>query len=127
MNMNSETEVTRSPLDTPLLAVALLVLVGGIGGFYYFEQLPAAVRWLIMLAALGMAVGVTYLTTTGKTLFAFVRGSNVELRRVVWPNRKETLQTTLVIMIVVVILAILLWGIDGVLLWGVRILTGSEV
>ncbi len=125
--MNSETEVTRSPLDTPLLAVALLVLIGGIGAFYYFEQLPAAVRWVIMLAALSLAVGVTYLTTTGKALFAFVRGSNVELRRVVWPNRKETLQTTLVILIVVVILAVLLWGVDGVLMWGVRILTGSEV
>lgn len=124
--MNSETEVTRSPLDTPLLALALCVLVGGISAFYYFEQLPAAVRWLIMLACVAAAGGVLYLTTTGRTLFAFVKGSNIELRRVVWPNRKETLQTTLVIMVVVIVLALLLWGVDGVLLWGVRILTGNE-
>ncbi|MGH8454721.1 MAG: preprotein translocase subunit SecE [Nevskiales bacterium] len=125
--MNSETEVARSPLDTPLLALALGVLVGGIGAFYYFDPLPAAVRWLIMLASVAMAGGVAYLTTVGKALFAFVRGSNVELRRVVWPNRKETLQTTLIIMVVVLVLAVLLWGVDGVLLWGVRLLTGSEV
>ncbi len=125
--MNSETEVTRSPLDTPLLALALLALAGGIGAFYYFEQLPAAVRWVIMLAGLAAAGGIAYLSNPGKALFAFVRGSNVELRRVVWPNRKETLQTTLVILIVVLVLAVLLWGVDGLLLWGVRILTGSEV
>jgi preprotein translocase subunit SecE len=102
------------------------MLVGGIGAFYYFDQLPAAVRWVIMLASIVAAGGVVYLTNAGKTLFAFVRGSNIELRRVVWPNRKETLQTTLVIMVVVVVLALMLWGVDGVLLWGVRILTGSE-
>jgi preprotein translocase subunit SecE len=79
-----------------------------------------------MLASVGVAGGVAYLTTIGKTLYAFVLSSNVERRRVVWPNRKETLQTTLVIMVVVLVLAVLLWGVDGVLLWGVRILTGSE-
>jgi preprotein translocase subunit SecE len=125
--MNSETEVSRSPLDTPLLVLALLVLTGGIGGFYYFEQFPAAVRWVIMLASAAAAAGVAYLTTQGKLLFAFVRGSSVELRRVVWPNRKETLQTTLVIMVVVLALAVLLWGVDALLLKGVRLLTGSEV
>ncbi len=125
--MNSETEVVRSPLDTPLLALTLLVLLGGIGAFYYFDQLPLAVRWVIMLASVAVAVGVGYLTSAGKTLFVFVRGSNVELRRVVWPTRKETLQTTLIIMVVVLVLAMLLWGVDGVLLWGVRLLTGSEV
>jgi preprotein translocase subunit SecE len=125
--MNSETEVSRSPLDAPLLALSLLVLTGGIGAFYYFEQLPAAVRWVIMLASLAAAAGVGYLTTQGKLLFAFVRGSNVELRRVVWPNRKETLQTTLVIMVVVLALAVLLWGVDALLLKSVRLLTGSEV
>jgi preprotein translocase subunit SecE len=125
--MNSETEVSRSPLDTVLLALALLVLAGGIAAFYYFEQLPAALRWVIMLAGLALAVGVVYLTVQGKTLFAFVRSSNTELRRVVWPNRKETLQTTLVIMVVVLVLAVMLWGVDGLLLWGVRFLTGSEV
>ena len=125
--MNSETEVSRSPLDTPLLALALGVLVGGIGAFYYFDQLPLAVRWVIMLASVGAAVGVAYLTVPGKTLFVFVRGSWTETRRVVWPNRKETLQTTLVIMVVVLVLAVLLWGVDGALLWGVRLLTGSEV
>ena len=125
--MNSETEVSGSPLDTALLALALLVLAGGIGGFYYFEQLPAVVRWLIMLASAGVAIGIAYLTTRGKALFDFVRGSSVEVRRVVWPNRKETLQTTLVILIVVLLLAVLLWGVDAVLLKGVRLLTGSEV
>jgi preprotein translocase subunit SecE len=127
MHMNSETEVVRSPLDTPLLALTLLVLMGGIGAFYYFDHLPAAVRWVIMLASVAVAAGVGYLTHAGKTLFAFVRGSNVELRRVVWPTRKETLQTTLIIMVVVLVLAMLLWAVDGALLWGVRLLTGSEV
>src|SRR5688572_15548284 len=126
--MNSETEVaTRSPLDTALLAVSALLLVGGIGAFYYFEQLPLVVRWLIMLASAAAALGVGYLTTTGRTLFAFIRGSNMEVRRVVWPTRKETMQTTLVIMVVVLVLAMLLWGIDATLLWGVKFLTGSEV
>jgi preprotein translocase subunit SecE len=126
--MNSETEVaTRSPLDTALLAVSALLLVGGIGAFYYFEQLPQVVRWLIMLASAAAALGVGYLTATGRTLFAFIRGSNAEVRRVVWPTRKETMQTTLVIMVVVLVLAMLLWGIDATLLWGVKFLTGSEV
>jgi preprotein translocase subunit SecE len=126
--MNAETEVTRSPLDTPLLVLAVLIVLASIGAFYYFEgQAADWMRWLGMVAGAAVAVAVASRTEVGKLAWSYVQGSRVELRRVVWPTRKEATQTTLLIVVVVAVLAVALWIVDAGLLWAVRTLTGREV
>jgi preprotein translocase subunit SecE len=114
-----------SQLDTVLLALAFVALVGGIAGFYALAgQLPAAVRLLLVLGGLAVAVALAYQTATGKTMWGYIRGAQVELRKTTWPNKQETLQATLMIAVVVLLTALLLWGLDSLLLWGVKSVTG---
>jgi preprotein translocase subunit SecE len=114
-----------APLDTVLLVLAFVALAGGIAAFYVLaDQLPGAVRLLIVLAGLGVAVALAYQTASGRTMWGYVRGSQVELRKTTWPSKQETLQATLMIAVVVLITAVLLWMLDSALLWGVKNVTG---
>ena len=114
-----------APLDTLLLALAVAAIVGGIVAFYYFVgQINVTVRVLIVLAGLGVAAGLAYQTAVGQTMLGYIRGSAVELRKTTWPTRQEGLQATLMIAVVVLIAALLLWGLDSMLLWGVKSVTG---
>ncbi|HEY1181887.1 MAG TPA: preprotein translocase subunit SecE, partial [Rhodocyclaceae bacterium] len=70
------------------------------------------------------SLAIAYQTVLGRTLWGYISGSRTELRKVVWPSRQESLQATLMIAVVVLIMALLLWGLDSLLLWGVEILTG---
>ena len=114
-----------APLDTVLLALAVAALVGGIAAFYLLaNQLPGGVRVLIVLGGLGAAVALAYQTALGKTMWGYIRGSQIELRKTTWPTKQESLQATLMIAVVVLITALLLWGLDSALLWGVKSVTG---
>ena len=116
---------TAAPLDTLLLALSFVALAGGIVAFYALAgQLPAAVRFLMVLGGLALAVALAYQTATGKNMWDYVRGAQVEVRKTTWPSKQESLQATFMIAIVVLITALLLWGLDSLLLWGVKSVTG---
>lgn len=114
-----------SSLDTVLLALAFVAVAGGIAAFYVLAgQFPTVVRLLMVLAGLGVGVALAYQTAAGRTMWGYVRGSQVEVRKTTWPTRQESLQATLMIAIVVLFTALLLWGLDSALLWGVKSVTG---
>jgi preprotein translocase subunit SecE len=114
-----------APLDTVLLALAFVALAGGIALFYVLEnQLNVTVRVVMVLGGLGAAVALAYQTQAGKTMWSYMRGANIEVRKTTWPTRQESLQATLMIAVVVLITALLLWGLDSLLLWGVKSVTG---
>ena len=114
-----------APLDTLLLLLSVAALVGGIVAFYALAgQLNVTVRVVLVLAGLGVAAVLAYQTTSGKTMWGYIRGSQVELRKTTWPTRQESLQATLMIAVVVLVAALLLWGLDSALLWGVKSVTG---
>jgi preprotein translocase subunit SecE len=114
-----------APLDSLLLLLSVAALVGGIAAFYALAgQLNVTVRVLLVLAGLGVAAVLAYQTASGKTMWGYIRGSQVELRKTTWPTRQESLQATLMIAVVVLIAALLLWGLDSALLWGVKSVTG---
>ncbi|WP_240433472.1 preprotein translocase subunit SecE [Solimonas sp. K1W22B-7] len=102
----------------------MALLVGGMFAFYYFAEANLAVRWLIMLGGLAAGLFAAYKTAPGKALWGYVTGARTELRKVVWPSKQESIQATLMIAVVVLIMAVLLWGLDTALLWGVEKLTG---
>ena len=120
--MSTNTEAQGSALDTIKLIVALLVLLAGIAGFYYFAEESLLYRVLGLLAMVGVAIGIAMMTVKGKNLVGFLGSSRAEVRKMVWPTRAETMQTTLMVFILVVILAIFLWFVDMLLGAGVKAL-----
>lgn len=113
--MNSNIETSHAALDTVKLAVALLLVLAGIVAFYVFPDVPRLTRVLGLVGAVIVAIVVALQTEKGRTLVAFGSDVQVEVRKVVWPTRQETLQTTLAVLVVVVISAIFLWLLDMLL------------
>ncbi len=120
--MASNTEAQGSMFDTVKLLLALLVLLAGIAGFYYFSEGSLLYRVLGLLAMVGVAIGISVTTEKGRSLIGFLGFARTEVRKMVWPTRAETMQTTLMVFILVVILAIFLWFVDMLLGAGVKAL-----
>lgn len=118
--MVTKTEPTTSAFDTLKLILALLILIGGVVGFYYFEDESQLLRVIGMLVVAGVAFFIVSMTDIGHRSLGFVKDARVEVRKVVWPTRQETLQTTIAVLIMVVIVAIMLWLIDLALGTGVN-------
>ncbi|MDA0823298.1 MAG: preprotein translocase subunit SecE [Proteobacteria bacterium] len=110
--MSKNAQTVASPLDTAKLAVALIVLLGALVGFYYYAEVSKLIRVISLIAAVGIAAVIALQTEKGRSLSSFVKESQTEVRKVVWPTRQETVQTTLVVMVVVVVIAIFLWLLD---------------
>ena len=79
---------------------------------------------VLLIVAVAASAGVLYQTARGRVLWGFIAGSRIELRKVVWPSKQESVQATLMIAVVVLIMALMLWGLDSLLLWGVELLSG---
>lgn len=118
--MKSKSAEQSSPLDTIKLLLALAVLIAGVVGFYYFESQSQLIRVPGILGAVLVAVGIFSFTVPGRAFWAVMRDSRTEVRKVVWPTRQEAVQTTLVVLVMVVIVAIFLWLLDMFLGWGFR-------
>jgi preprotein translocase subunit SecE len=108
--------------DKIKLLVAFLLVVAGIAGYYYLQDGAAVVRLASVLAGLLLAAGVAWTSEAGKRFFAFGQDSVAEAKRVVWPTRKETLQTTGVVIVFAVIMALFLWAVDSSLMFAVNML-----
>jgi preprotein translocase subunit SecE len=123
--MTEQTETGAGALDTVKLVAAAAILVGGIAAFYLLGTYPLAVRWAIVLASFGLGAFVALQSAQGRVFWQFVQGSRVELRKVVWPTRQETLQTALVVFIAITAMGIFFWFLDWVLGALTRALTGQ--
>jgi preprotein translocase subunit SecE len=123
--MSEHADTGSSALDTAKLVASVAILVGGIAAFYLLGTLPIAVRWLIVLAALGAGIAVALQSSQGRTFWQFVQGSRVELRKVVWPTGQETGQTTLVVVVAVLVMGVFFWLLDMLLGAVTRALTGQ--
>ena len=124
MVAKTETEVSNK-LDTFKLVIAIVILLAGIGGFYYYVDESLLYRVLGLVAIVMVAAGIAITTSTGHAILSFGRESRAEVRKVVWPTRQETVQTTLMVVVAVIMLGIFLWLIDMMLLKAVQILTGQ--
>ncbi|UCC56060.1 MAG: preprotein translocase subunit SecE [Gammaproteobacteria bacterium] len=121
--MNAKVGTESSGMDTLKLWLAVLLMCAGIYGFYYFEDQHAVVRALGIIAVAGISFFIAAQTGFGRNILGFVSGANSEVRRVVWPTRTETVQTTLVVLLLVLLIGIFLWLLDMFLLWAVQLLT----
>jgi len=99
--------------DKLKIVVALLLVAAGVVGFYYLQESLAVLRVLSVLAGVAAAALVFWTTEEGKRFFSFARESVSEAKRVVWPTRKETIQTTGVVIAFAVVMALFLWAVDA--------------
>jgi preprotein translocase subunit SecE len=110
--------------DKILSALAALLVVAGVAGFYYLPG-PAIVSVASVLAGLALAALVFWATTPGKQFYVYAQESVAETKKVVWPTRKETLQTTGIVFVFVVVMALFLWLVDTGLLLIVKKFLGT--
>ena len=107
------------------VAVAIALLIAGIAAFYLLDTRPDWQRWSITGVGLVAALGVFALSPMGRRFWQFILDSRVELRKVVWPSRQETLQTTGVVLFFIVIAGAFFWVLDLLLAWITRLLSGQ--
>jgi len=124
MNAKTETEGV-SALDTIKTLLAAALLLAGIVGYYYFPDVSVAIRAAGVVFGIALALAVFATTARGRTLWDFIQSSRVELRKVIWPNRQETVQTTIAVIVFAVIMGLFFWVLDKGLLWATRLLTGQ--
>ena len=122
--MNSKSETLTSKMDTAKLLVAIALVVVAVVAFYYFENTSQLARVAGLLVVVGVAVAMAATTAFGSSLIEFMQDSRSELRKVVWPSRQETLQVSLAVILMVIVMSIFLWLLDMFLFWLVRLLTG---
>ena len=111
--------------DKVKLAVAILIAIAGVVGYYVLANQATWMRWLAVIAGLVLAGVVVAFSRYGSEFRRFVELARIELRKVVWPTRQETLQTTLVVFGFVIIAGLFFWVLDLVLAWATRALTGT--
>ena len=118
--------MTESRLDWLKWSVAgIMILAMAVANYYYVSQAESLKLLWNILAGLGVLTLVSF-TEKGKRAWIFAREARVELRKVVWPTRPETIQSTILIMVVVVITSLFLWGVDSILLWAMSFVTGQR-
>jgi preprotein translocase subunit SecE len=118
-------EVVSNKLDSFKLLLAIAILISGIVGFYYYEAESQLYRVLGVVFASIVAIAISSTTTLGQNLIGFGREARMEVRKVVWPTRQETLQTTFMVIVAVIVIGIFLWLIDMVLAEAIQLLTSS--
>jgi preprotein translocase subunit SecE len=122
--MNTKVEKGPDTLDAIKLAVAAIVAVGGFVGYYWWADESVLLRALGLFAGLVLGVVIAFQSVRGKQAWEFIKGSQVELRKVVWPSQQETLNTTLVVLVFTVVLAGFFFLVDLALLNFTQFVTG---
>jgi preprotein translocase subunit SecE len=125
--MKSKVETGKpSIVNTLLLSVATALLVAGVGAYYWFQDLaitPVRVVGLIVVALAASFIAAQ--SDSGAAFFRFLKESDIERRKVVWPTHQETLQTALMVLIVTILISLFLAGVDWLLGAAVRALVGG--
>ena len=122
--MADTAEQTNSGIDTVKLGLAAIILAVGFYGFYFFAEQPLLYRVLGILLFVAVAAGIALTTAKGRALTSFMQGARTEVRKMVWPTRAETLQTTAVVLVVTILIGIFLWLLDMLLGWIMKMIIG---
>jgi len=121
MTDENKTPDAPSGADNTKLVIAILFVIAGIVGYYVLDNVWA--RWGSVLAGLALGALVVGFSGYGRRLWAFTEAARVELRKVVWPTRDETMKTTVAVFVFVTVAGVFFWLLDMVLAWVTRIWT----
>jgi preprotein translocase subunit SecE len=118
MATNQQIETVSTGADKAKLFGSLVLVVGGVVAFYMLGKADLWMRVVALLALMLLGVAMFFLSEPGKRLVAFGRESVKEVRKVVWPSQKEAMQSTGLVFLFVVTMALFLWIVDKILEWG---------
>ena len=113
----SQVQTLVSPVDKAKLAGAVVLVIVALVAFYLLTKQGSFAQWAALLVGLAAAIGVFFASEPGKELFGFGRDSWREVRKVVWPSRKEAIQMTAYVFGFVALMALFLWVTDKTLEW----------
>jgi len=125
--MKGKAETGKPPIvNTLLLGLATALLIAAVGAYYWFQDLAITpVRVVALIVAAGLASFIAAQSDSGAAFFRFLKESDIERRKVVWPTHQETLQTSLMVIIVIILISLFLAGVDWLLGAAVRSLVGG--
>jgi preprotein translocase subunit SecE len=123
--MNTKAETGPGALDTVKLAAAVLVLLAGFVAYYWFADASILLRVLGLVAGLVAGIVIAFQSSQGRELWQFIQGSQVEIRKVVWPTQQETINTTLVVIVFTIVMAAFFFLVDFLLLNITQFFTGQ--
>ena len=113
----TQVETVSSMADKAKIAAVAALVVASIAGFYWGDKQGPVVQWAALIVGLLVSAGVFLISEPGKRFVGFARDAWREVKKVVWPTRKETMQMTLYVFAFVVVMALFLWFTDKTLEW----------
>ncbi|NMH60962.1 preprotein translocase subunit SecE [Alteromonas ponticola] len=122
--MSEKTESTSNPLDMLKWLVVFALLIGLVTANYMFGEYSVLYRALVAVGVGAIALFIAATTEKGSTFLSFAKDSRMEVRKVIWPTRQETNQTTLIVIAATVVVGLILWGLDGIIVRVVGFITG---
>lgn len=103
--------------------LVLILIVGGLSANYYFAEQPLPIHIIGWLILAPLTLFIFFQTEKGRVAWDFLRDARVEMKKIIWPSRQETVQTSVLVIGLVIIMGLILWCIDSILLWIVSKLT----
>ncbi|MDD8060474.1 MULTISPECIES: preprotein translocase subunit SecE [Shewanella] len=122
--MTTNTENQSNSLDIVKWSVAALLIAAAVIGNQFYADASVVARVAGVIIAFAIAGGIALQTIKGKQALSFAREAHIEVRKVVWPTRQEALNTTFIVLAATAVVALILWGLDAVLLRVVNLITG---
>ena len=121
--MNTQAKEASSGLDVLKYVLSLVLVSAGVVAFYQFSDYMQLYRVLGMVAVVIVSLAIMMTTEVGRHSWLFAQEARQEVRKVVWPSRSETMQTTLMVFAMVIIVGFILWLLDMFLFWVISSLT----
>ena len=116
--MSEQKNLTKETSESNLVAgISIALILGSLIGYYGLATQPMMIRWGVLIGGIAIALGLVAFTPTGKHFLAYAKDSVNEVKKVVWPSRKETTQMTLIVFAFVIVMAIFLWSADKIIEW----------
>jgi preprotein translocase subunit SecE len=116
--MSEQKNLTKDASESNLVAgISIALILGSLIGYYGLATQPMMIRLGVLIGGIVIALGLVAVTPTGKRFLAYAKDSVNEVKKVVWPSRKETTQMTLIVFAFVVVMAIFLWSADKIIEW----------
>ena len=125
--MSENTVNSSNPLDAVKWVITLALLVGIVAADYIYDDVSVLIRAVAAVVAVGIAGFIASTTEKGSAFITFAKDSRIEVRKVVWPTRQETTQTTIIVLIATAIIALLIYFIDWIIVELVSFITGLGI
>jgi len=121
-----QTPAGASAKDSALMILSIVLLLAGIVAFYWYDELALPFRIGMVIAGLAAGAGLAWFSWYGREFWQFALAARIELRKVVWPEREETIKTTYVVFIFAIVMGVFFWGLDWLLTLLTRLLSGQS-